>query len=209
MDKKETLRKTECLYQLGGLIKDYIDNLLHQEYDPSIVSAITRRMKIGEGVIPVIEALNEEKIIFDNHCTGYQLPDNENSIDKDDLSEWYIDQSARLICAKNGRHEGYFWQSWDLEPRIRRRLINLGKVEERILLLSIETDKNGKTRNAGDISELPEFGCDEKYIEYVINMMDHYFRGSHGSIDYNYIKNELMKHYADARIKEKEIVKNE
>ena len=170
--KKLLLRGLENLSELGGFIKEQIEDSIYELYPSIVVSKTENYCPLGPGFWNVADSVelavkNTGKYVvyeFDEKGEPYVVSDSE-------FEEWLIDQVARIETEKIRKEKGSFWLEWKLSRETKRVLMNLNALDERILFLSSGIG-NGEKLDAIQIAALPEFSCSEEYINCVMDVID-------------------------------------
>lgn len=170
--QKMLLRGLENLSDLGGFIKEQIEDEIYDLY-PSIVATMTEKYcPLGPGFWDVADAIENAiketdkyaDYVFDEDGDPYEVPNPE-------FDEWVINQIARITTENNKCGKSYFWSGWKLTRETRKALMRLNALDERVLYLFYGIDEKHKL-TAKQISELPEFSCTEEYINKVIEAVE-------------------------------------
>lgn len=174
--KKMLLKGIEKLSDLGGFIKEEIEDEINELYQNDVLEITEKYFPLGAGFCDVADAVenaikNANKyadIEYDEYGETYLFQ-------YSGFDEWAIDQIARLTAEKFKNEKNSFWISWNLTRETRKALQGLNALDERILyLISGINNKNKLT--AKQISELPEFSCKEEFITTVIDVIETSFK---------------------------------
>lgn len=193
---EKTLYSTVNLIRLGGFIGECIEDALYDLFDESVIEKTLHYCDFGPGFRQVLCAVNEAmKTMYGKYgkiCTHEQtetkeLSENEISnilidiyglnVDYEaagrdvradsEFTDWAADQIARLEAKKIHGNEENVLKKHTFPRKVRKALMQLNALDERILYLSGSWNENGKM-DAGQIAALPEFSCDVSFIEAVL-----------------------------------------
>lgn len=176
-EEREVMRglihSLEQLVDYGGFIKEAAEEKVFEFYPPSVAINAEKYCPIGSGFCYVADAVEVAYFDLERYSDYYFDEESEPYEESNaEFVKWAINQVARIESEKyKSAKMDPFWKNWDLSRETRIALKKLNALDERVLYLSCGMGKADKL-TAGEIAKLPEFSCDEAFIERVLETIE-------------------------------------
>lgn len=182
--RKDFLRGMEMLAELGGFVKDQIEDELSAIYPREVLSVTKKYCPVGPGIWEVADAVERALIEMGKYddcereiASTIEFDDDEEDnqdmgyYENADFEKWVVEQVARIETDNYKNGKGMTEPVRELSEEMRTALMSLNALDRKILYL-LSGIENEKELTIQQIAQLPEFLCSEEYIAKVKNVID-------------------------------------
>lgn len=165
----------EKLLSMGGFIQEYAEDKIYESFSPSAANRLEKYCDTGEYIWQIGETIEQALQSIQKYANIRDLYMNEDesiygSPDKT-FMEWLVEQSVRCKKEKLKSMEPSFWIQWDMKRNMKKKMLQLNALEEKVLSYSFGIHQKAKMLPE-EIAKLPEFQCDTEYIMLVLEGID-------------------------------------
>lgn len=165
----------EKLLSMGGFIQEYAEDKIYESFSSATANRLEKYCdtdeyiwQIGETIEQVLQSVQKYANI-----RGLYMNEDESIYGPPDRTfmEWLVEQSVRCKKEKLKSMEPSFWMQCDLKRSMKKKMMKLNVLEEKVLSYSYGIHQKAKM-TPEEIAKLPEFQCDTEYITLILEGID-------------------------------------